>query len=78
MVAEGEDERIRGRRICLLQPVKVMKGALRISWSSKAHAKAGFVARVDVDGQNDPLARRDDGINNPLTMTNCRICGAVP
>lgn len=66
MPAGAEDERLQGRRLCLLQPVKGMKGALRVVWSPKTHAMAGFIARGDADGQNDPVATRDDNVENPF------------
>lgn len=66
MPADAYDERLQGRRMCLLQPVKGMKGALRVNWSPKTHCKAGFVARGDADRENDPVASQDDDVENPF------------
>jgi hypothetical protein len=66
----ADDERIQGRKIQLLQPVKGMKGALVVRTKVPIVAKAGFIKKGDSDQLEDPTASRDHAIENPFTMTS--------
>jgi hypothetical protein len=70
MPAGIDDERIQGRKMQLLQPLKGMKGALVIYAEAPIVVKAGFIKKGDSDQADDPTASHDNAIENPFTTAS--------
>ncbi|EFZ04205.2 Pol [Metarhizium robertsii ARSEF 23] len=65
-----DDERLQGRRMQLLQPVKGMKGAFAVHAGTPVVVKAGYVSKGDSDQPEDPTTSRDPAVENPFTTAD--------